>query len=78
MEYQDEVARAQRMSKARFGFSIHLTAYFVVNALLIAINLTTSTKHLWFKWPLLGWGIGVMAHAFVTFAIPKRMGVKRG
>ena len=77
MEYQEEEARAQRVGKARLGFYIHLTAYLVVNALLVAINLATSTKHLWFKWPLLGWGVGIVAHALVTFALPRRSGTKR-
>jgi hypothetical protein len=67
-----------RVGKARLGYYIHLTAYVVVNALLVGINLATSTKHLWFKWPLLGWGVGIIAHALVTFALPRRSGVKRG
>jgi uncharacterized membrane protein len=78
MEYTEKAARAQRVGKARLGFYIHLTAYLVVNALLVGINLTTSTKQLWFKWPLLGWGIGILAHAIVTFALPRRSGMKRG
>ena len=40
------------------------------NVLLVAINLATSTRYLWFMWPLLGWGIGVFIHAGVTFALP--------
>lgn len=78
MEYQEEAVRAKRMGKARVGFYIHLAVYVVVNALLVGINLATSTNHLWFKWPLLGWGIGILAHAFVTFALPGLVGMKRG
>jgi hypothetical protein len=78
MEYQDEGARARRVGKARMGFYIHLTVYLLVNALLVGINLTTSTKNLWFKWPLLGWGVGILAHAVVTFALPKTSGMPRG
>lgn len=77
MQYQDEFARAKRAAGARIAFYIHLTAYAVVNALLVVINLATSTRHLWFMWPLLGWGVGVLAHAFAAFALPAVPGVKR-
>jgi hypothetical protein len=77
MQYQDEFARAKRAAGARIAFTIHLTAYAVVNALLIVINLATSTRHLWFMWPLLGWGVGVLAHAFAAFTLPALPGVKR-
>jgi hypothetical protein len=29
----------------------------------------TSRDHLWFYWPLLGWGIGVTAHGFSVYGI---------
>ncbi len=44
------------------GFRIHFFAYVLVNALLIAINLLLTPHTLWFYWPLLGWGIGIVAH----------------
>jgi hypothetical protein len=69
-------ARARKAVKLRLGFYIHLTAYLVVNVLLIIINLATFSDYLWFPWPLFGWGIGLLAHAIVTFWLPgvqKRM-----
>jgi hypothetical protein len=45
------------------GFTIHLIVYAAVNFLLIAINLLTSPKELWFVWPLAGWGLGIIGHA---------------
>jgi hypothetical protein len=77
MAYQDEFTRAKKVAGAKIGFYIHLTAYAVVNALLVGINLATSTEHLWFKWPLLGWGIGVLVHAIILFALLKGGGIKR-
>jgi 2TM domain len=77
MEYKDEFAKAKRAARARVALYIHLTAYAVVNASLIIINLTTSTRHLWFVWPLLGWGVGILIHAFATFALPSVPGFKR-
>ena len=59
MQYPDEFARAKKAAGARIALYIHLTAYVVVNALLVVINLATSARHLWCMWPLLGWGVGV-------------------
>ena len=72
MQYQDDFTGARSGAGARVGFYAHLTVYLLVNALLIGINLGTSTQHLWFKWPLLGWGVGLLAHAIVAFALPRR------
>jgi 2TM domain len=77
MAYQDEFARAKGAARAKMAFYVHLAVYLVVNALLIAINLLTSAGHLWSRWPLLGWGIGVVVHAVVAFALPKGAGMQR-
>jgi len=70
MNNQADLARATKAVNARIGFYIHLTTFLAVNALLIFINLATSSGHLWFPWPLLGWGIGITAHAVVLFGLP--------
>ncbi len=77
MAYQDDFDSAKRAARAKMAFYVHLAVYLVVNALLISINLLTSAERLWFQWPLLGWGIGVFAHAVVTFMLPRRAGMKR-
>src|SRR4051794_38383519 len=56
VQYPDDFTRAKKVVRAKVAFYIHLTAYAVVNASLVAINLATSPGHLWFKWPVLGWG----------------------
>ena len=48
-------------------FYIHLAQYVLVISLLCAINLITNPSRLWFYWPALGWGIGVLAHAAAVF-----------
>jgi hypothetical protein len=63
-----ESIRARKMSKARKGFYIHLTAYVLVNALLVGVNLATTPDRFWFQWPLLGWGVGILAHGTAVFA----------
>jgi len=46
------------------GFQTHLATYAGVNLLLIVINITTKPDSYWFFWPLLGWGLGVLGHAY--------------
>ena len=43
-----------------------------VNVLLIIINFATSPQYLWFKWPLLGWGIGLFFHGMSIFVFSGR------
>lgn len=49
------------------GFYGNLAAYVVVNIVLMIINLATSPEYLWFFWPMLGWGVGVLFHGLKTF-----------
>ncbi len=51
----------------KLGFFIHLGVYVVVNAGLAALNLINNPNHLWFYWVLLGWGAGILLHAFLAF-----------
>ena len=72
MENHEAYKRAKKRVEAKLGFYIHLAVYIVVNILLIIINLSTSTEYIWFKWPLIGWGIGVFFHAIGTFVFSGR------
>jgi hypothetical protein len=67
MENQEAYRRAKRRAEAKIGFYIHLAVYVGVNILLIIINLSTSPQYIWFKWPLLGWGIGLFFHGMSIF-----------
>ena len=49
------------------GVAVHLFIYLSVNTFLIAINLQTSPETLWSIWPLLGWGAGLAAHAWLAY-----------
>ena len=46
------------------GFQSHLAIYLAVNLLLFVINIATAPEHFWFQWPLMGWGIGIIGHAY--------------
>ena len=49
------------------GFFIHLFVYVAVNALLIVVNLMYMPTYYWFLFPLIGWGLLLLAHAYATF-----------
>ena len=53
--------------RAKRGFWVHFTIYLVVNALLVAVWALTYTGYFWPAWVMLGWGIGVVAHALGVF-----------
>ena len=47
----------------RQSFKIHLSLYLLVNVLLIGIWAASGGGYFWPIWPILGWGIGLAAHA---------------
>ncbi len=67
---QEETARVQRAHKRADdirGLYVHVMIYLVVNAGLFVID-AVSGDGWWFYWPLLGWGIGLGAHAVAVFS----------
>jgi hypothetical protein len=67
MENQEAYQKAKRRAEAKIGFYVHLAVYVGVNILLLIINVSTSPQYFWFKWPLLGWGIGLFFHGMSVF-----------
>ena len=66
---------AKNRAIAKLGFYIHAAVYVVVNVILALINLITAPQNIWFIWPLLGWGIGLAAHAGILY-FPSQWGRK--
>jgi hypothetical protein len=66
-----EQERSEALARAttKLGFYQHLATYVIVIGALLGINLWTSPGYLWFLWPALGWGIGMLAHAVQVFAL---------
>jgi len=70
---ENQAMEQERYNKARKrvgeikGFYGNLTSYIVVNCFLMTINLITSPNHLWFYWPLLWWGFGIVFHGLKVF-----------
>lgn len=66
---EDKYLLAKKKVEDIKGFYGNLTSYIFVNILLIAINLWTSPNHLWFYWPLMWWGLGVLFHGLKVFEV---------
>lgn len=49
------------------GLWIHLAVFIIVNAGLTTLNLLRNPNKLWFYWPLLGWGLGVLLHSAIFY-----------
>jgi len=65
-EYERYQQAKKRVDKIK-GFYGNLFFYIVVNLFLLFINLKYSPEELWFYWPMLGWGIGVLFHGMRAF-----------
>jgi hypothetical protein len=76
MENQEAYQRAKKRVEIKIGFYIHLSVYIGVNILLLIINLITSPQVLWFKFPLIGWGIGVFFHGLGVFVFSGGSAIK--
>ncbi|WP_159800242.1 2TM domain-containing protein [Flavobacterium sp. MK4S-17] len=59
--------KAQKKVEEIKGFYGNLTSYVVVILGLMVLNLYTSAEHLWFIYPAIGWGVGVIIHGMSVF-----------
>ena len=64
---EEQYAKAKKRVENLKGFYGNLSSYIVVNLGLMILNLLTSPEILWFIYPLLGWGVGVILHAISVF-----------
>lgn len=60
---QTEVFLAFRQVRKIRGLYSHVMSYVVVMSGIAAINLILMPHRIWFIFPLLGWGVGVLSHA---------------
>ncbi len=64
---QERYYQAKKRVEELKGFYGNLISYIIFNTFFLVLNLLTSPDELWFFWPLLGWGIGVLFHAMKVF-----------
>jgi len=61
--------REARQILKRRTFYVHLSVYLAVNLMLIGIWALAGGGFPWFLFPLMGWGIGVVAHGATAFLL---------
>ena len=64
---EQKYIRAKKKVDEIKGFYWNLLSYCLVIPFLIFVNLMTSPGYHWFWWPMLGWGIGMVFHAYGVF-----------
>jgi hypothetical protein len=64
---QERREAAIKRLKAKREFWSHIVVYLVVNAMLVGIWSVTGRDYFWPVWPMLGWGVGLILHAWDTF-----------
>lgn len=70
MNDQDRAAAIKRI-KAKREFAVHAMIYIVVNIGLVIIWALASAGYFWPGWVILGWGIGLGAHAVEVYFRPR-------
>jgi len=65
---QKYIKAKKRVEKIK-GFYSNLIAYCLIIPFLIMVNYLTYWEFKWFWFSAIGWGIGVVIHGFMTFAI---------
>ncbi|MGV9004571.1 2TM domain-containing protein [Flavobacterium sp.] len=63
----EKYQKAHKQVQEIKGFYGHLLSFVIVILFLLFINLKYSPQYLWFFWPLLGWGIGLLFHGMRVF-----------
>ena len=63
---EDKYLRAKRRMEELKGFYWHLFTFLLVLPILGVVNYLT-TSYPWIIFPVMGWGIGLTIHWFVTF-----------
>ena len=68
VETSTERERVRKRLQDRREFGSHVFVFVVVNAFLVAAWAATGAGYLWPAWVLAVWGVGLVLHAWETFA----------
>lgn len=61
--------REARQILRRRAFLIHLAIYVAVNAMLVVVWALAGGGFAWFLFPIMGWGIGLVAHGASAYLL---------
>ena len=68
---EESYYKAKKQVEDIKGFYANLLSYCIVIPFLIYLNYRTSWDHHWFWYPMAGWGMGLIFHAFGVFGYGK-------
>lgn len=67
---KSEYDLARKRVRAKKKFHKNLASYIIFSCFFIFLNLTSGTPHLWFIYPVLGWGIGIAMEYYKVYVAP--------
>jgi uncharacterized membrane protein len=68
LEKHPRIEEARRHVRDVRGFYVHALTYVLVIGGLALVNHLGNPGRLWFVWPAMGWGIGLVVHGISVFA----------
>ena len=74
MTRQERYEAAKAHVAALIGYYIHLGVFVAVMVGLFGINYAGGDPW-WVQWPLIGWGLGILGHAYLVFS-PRSVSMK--
>lgn len=63
---REKLERAKQRMELICGFYAHVAVFVIVNSILFAVNAMGGSQW-WIQWSLLGWGAGLLVHAFLIY-----------
>lgn len=77
MDETGERRRAREMAQARFLLRVHALVYVLVNVGLLVIWWNRGRGYFWPGFPIVFWGVGVIAHYLVAYRMTGRGWIDR-
>ena len=74
---KDIYKEAKKRVEAKKGFFGHLSAFVSVGLFFFVMNMVTDPFDLWFFFPMLPWGIGLLIHYLAVFGFPGTKALSR-
>ena len=71
---QEKYLAAKAHVEAIKGFYIHCVVFIAVMTGLVGADYASGDSW-WVQWPLIGWGLGILAHAYLVYS-PNKVSTK--
>jgi len=70
MSTRSEYDLARKRVRDKKKFHKNLATYIIFSCFFIFLNLYSGSNHLWFIYPVLGWGIGIAMEYYKVYIAP--------